>query len=157
MDRPAVTEFLQADGLEDWRVLDVGASAWFDAPSLTAGAALVRRIAELVDGNGMPDVDLRAGGVRVRIGAPASTGPARMDVALARAISAAAQDLGLAADPAAPQTVQLAMDVTDRPSVMSFWRTVLAYQPDGGDGIGDPLRRDPAISFHRLDQPRPLR
>ncbi len=157
MDRLTVNEFRHADGIEDWRALDVGASVWFDAPSLTAGAALVRRIAELVDSNGLPDVDLRAGGVRVRIGAPGSADLTRVDVALARAISAAAQDLGLAADPAALQTVQLAIDVTDRPPVMSFWRTVLAYGPVGDDGLGDPFRRDPAISFHRQDQPRPLR
>jgi hypothetical protein len=39
MDRATVTEFQQADGVRDWRALDVGASAWFDAPSMTAAAA----------------------------------------------------------------------------------------------------------------------
>jgi catechol 2,3-dioxygenase-like lactoylglutathione lyase family enzyme/predicted enzyme related to lactoylglutathione lyase len=143
------SEFEQAEGTGDWRALDAGASAWFDAPSLTAGAALVRRIAELAEGTGLPDVDLRPGGVRVRVGA--------RDVARARAISAAAQELGLAADPAALQAVHLAIDVTDRPAVLSFWRTTLAYEPVGDHGLRDPLRRDPAISFHRQDQPRPLR
>jgi hypothetical protein len=157
MDRLTATGLRQADGIEDWRALGVGASAWFDAPSLTAGAALVRRIAELTDSDGLPDVDLRAGGVRARIGAPGSADLTRVDVDLARAISAAAQDLGLAADPAALQTVQLAIDVSDRPSVMSFWRTALAYEPAGDDGLQDPFRRDPAILFHRQDQPRPLR
>ena len=126
----------------DWRALDVGASAWFDAPSMTAGVALVRRIAELADGTGLPDVDLRPGGVRVRIGPAGDL--TRADVELARAISAAARDLGLAADPAALQTVQLVIDTADRPSVVSFWQTVLAYEPVGADGLGDPLRRDPA-------------
>ncbi len=157
MDRLAVTGFQQADGMGDWRALDAGASAWFDAPSLPAGAALVRRIAELVDGNGLPDVDLRAGGVRVRIGAPGAADPTPVDLALARAISAAAQDLGLAADPAALQTVRLAIDAIDRPSVWSFWRTALGYEPVGADGLTDPFRRDPAISFHHRDEPRPLR
>jgi hypothetical protein len=68
MHRATVTEFQQADGVRDWRVLDAGASAWFDAPSMTAGAALVRRIAELTAATGLPDADLRPGGVRVRIG-----------------------------------------------------------------------------------------
>ena len=36
MDRATVTEFQQADGVRDWRVLDAGASAWFDAPSMAA-------------------------------------------------------------------------------------------------------------------------
>jgi hypothetical protein len=145
------TEFQQARGVEDWRVLGIGASTWFDAPSQTAGAALVSRIAELSDGR-PPDVDLRAGGVRVQIGA--SSDP---DVELARAISAAAQDLGLPADPAALQTVQFAIDAGDTPSVMSFWRTALAYEPAGDNSLADALRRDPPVSFHHLDQPRPLR
>ena len=68
MDRATVTEFQQADGVRDWRALDAGASAWFDAPSMTAGAALVHRIGELTAATGLPDVDLRPGGVRVRIG-----------------------------------------------------------------------------------------
>ncbi len=144
-------ELQQAGGGEGWRAVGTGASAWFDAPSQTAGAALVARIAELAGGNGLPDVDLRASGVRVRIeGSPA-------EVELARAVSAAAEDLGLAADPAALQTMQLAIDAVDRPSVMSFWRTVLDYEPVGDDGLGDALRRDPPVSFHRQDPPRPLR
>ena len=159
------TEFQQAGGVADWRLLGTVASAWFDAPSQTAGAALVGRVAELTNSNAMPDVDLRAGGVRVRIGADLgprewSNGSADLteaDVELARAVSVAAQELGLAADPAALQTVQFAIDAVDKHSVMSFWRTVLAYEPEGDDGLGDALRRDPPISFHRQDAPRPLR
>ena len=100
------TEFQQAGGVEDWRVLGSGASTWFDAPSQTAGATLVGRIADLAPV--LPDLDLRAGGVRVRIGASSD-----LDVELARAISAAAQDLGLPADPAALQTVHFAIDSVD--------------------------------------------
>lgn len=138
----------------DWRILAGGVSAWFDAPSQSAGAALVSSIAGLTDGNGLPDIDLRAGGVRVRIGA-VDLGPA--DVALAQAVSLAARDLGLSADPAALQTMRVAIGAVDQATVSSFWQTALAYEPIGTDGLGDPLRRDPAISFHRQDEPRPLR
>lgn len=155
MDRLTATDFQQAGGVEDWRVLGGGASAWFNASSHTAGAALVSRIAELTDS--LPDMDLRAGGVRVQIGAVGSADPSQTDVTFARAISAAAADLGLAADPAALQTLSLGIDAVDTPSVMSFWGTALSYQPVGDDVLTDPLRRDPAISFHRLDEPRPLR
>ncbi|MGY4766305.1 VOC family protein [Kribbella sp. CWNU-51] len=144
------TEFQQAGGVEDWRVLGSGASTWFDAPSQTAGAALVGRIADLAAGRA--DLDLRAGGVRVQIGASSD-----LDVELARSVSAAAQDLGLAADPATLQTIGFAIDAVDRSSVMSFWRTALAYEPADDNGLADALRRDPPISFHRLDRPRPLR
>jgi predicted enzyme related to lactoylglutathione lyase len=159
VDRLTATEFRQAAGVEDWRVLGAGASAWFDAPSQTAGAALVGRIAQLTDGSGLPDVDLRASGVRVRIGTAGSGDVAltQADASLARAVSSAARDLGLAADPQALQIVQLAIDAVDTPSLMSFWRTALGYEPIGDDLLGDPLRRDPAVSFLRQDQPRPLR
>jgi hypothetical protein len=170
MDRVTAAGFEQAEGVEGWRVVDGDASAWFEAPSHAAGAALVARIAEAadgsriteptdgggiaerVDGNGMPDVDLRAGGVRVRI--RALTGA---DVAQARAISAVARELGLVPDPAALQSVRVGIDAGDKASVRSFWRTVLGYEPLGGDGLGDPLRRDPSITFHPQDPPRPLR
>ncbi|MDQ2848881.1 MAG: hypothetical protein M3Y77_21680 [Actinomycetota bacterium] len=155
MDRLTATDFQQAGGVEDWRVLIGGASAWFTASSHTAGAALVSRIAELTDS--LPDMDLRAGGVRVQIRAVGSADLSQTGVTFARAISAAAADLGLAADPAALQTLSLGIDAVDTPSVMSFWGTALSYQPVGGDVLTDPLRRDPAISFHRLNEPRPLR
>ncbi|MEV4623262.1 VOC family protein [Asanoa sp. NPDC049573] len=131
--------------VRDWRVLDTGPAAWFEAASLTAGAVLVGRIAELVDGVGVLDLDLRPGGVRVRLN--------RADPVLARSMSVAARDLGLAADPAVLQNVRLVIDAGDRPSVGSFWQTVLGYEPVGArvgagdDGLGDPLRRDPMVSF----------
>ncbi|MEV0645958.1 VOC family protein [Phytomonospora sp. NPDC050363] len=149
-----MTEFQQADGVRDWRVLDAGASAWFEAPSMTAGAALVRRIAELSAATGLPDVDLRPGGVRVRIGPAGDL--TRGDVELARSISAAAHELGLTADPAVLQVVRLVIDTADEQSLVSFWQNVLGYEPVGPDGLGDPSRRDPVLSFHRSG-PRPLR
>ena len=127
---------------EDWRVVDARASAWFDAPSMAAGAALVRRIADVT----VPDVDLRPGGVRVRIRDREFAGP----------ISAAARDLGLAADPTVLQTLGLVVETADRPSVASFWRTVLGYEAVGPDGLKDPSGRDPALSV-RPSGPRPTR
>jgi hypothetical protein len=129
----------------DWRIVDGGADAWFEAPSMAAGAALVQRLADLTTANGLPDVDLRPGGVRIRIGTA--------DTDLAEAVSAAARDLGLAADPAVLQTVRFVIETADRPSVLPFWQTVLGYQPVGADGLADPSRRDPAVSF-RQSPPR---
>lgn len=156
MDSATSSEFLQKDGVDGWRVVDSAASAWFAAPSLTAGAELVSRIADLTDGNIAADIDLRASGVRVRIGGP-SRAATTADATLARAVSAAAHDLGLTPDPSALQTVRVAIDAIDEPSVMSFWRAVSSYLPIGGDVLGDPLRRDSAILFHRRNDPRPLR
>jgi glyoxalase superfamily protein len=147
-DRVTATEFEQAD----WRVVDGGASAWFDASTHSAGAALAARIAALTGGP-MPDVDLRASGVRVRVGLTET------DVALASGVSAAARELGLPADPSALQVMRLVIDAAKTPSVKAFWQTALAYEPTDADadGLCDPLRRDPALSFRELDEPRPLR
>jgi predicted enzyme related to lactoylglutathione lyase len=149
-ERLTAKQFQDCDGVADWRVLARGASAWFDTPSHAAGAALVRRIAELADE--LPDVDVRARGVHVRI--------LRLNhetAALAQAISTAARDLGLTADPSHLQTVQLAFDTLDRAAVMPFWRTAMAYEPFGDEDLVDPLRRDPSIWFQQQDRPRPLR
>jgi len=146
-DRLTATEFEPAG----WRVVDGAASAWFDAPTHSAGAALAARIPALT-GGAMPDVDLRATGVRVRIG-----GLTDADVSLARGISAAARELGLPADPATLQVMRLVIDTAKTPSVKTFWQTALAYEPTGADGLRDPSRRDPALSFRGLDEPRPLR
>ena len=157
-ERLTAKQFQQAGGVDDWRVLAFGASAWFEAPSHAAGATLVRRVAELAGSAGrLPDVDLRAGGVHVRIRTPDSAGLTLADVEAARAISAAARDLGLTADPSAPQTVQLAIDAIDNASVLPFWRATLGYEPRGDDDLVDPMRRDPAIWFQHQEEPRPLR
>jgi pterin-4a-carbinolamine dehydratase len=66
-ERLTAKQFQESGDLEDWRVLAFGASVWFDAPSHSAGAALVRRVAALADAAGhRPDIDLRATGVYVR-------------------------------------------------------------------------------------------
>ena len=62
----------------------------------------------------MPDVDLRATGVHVRTWSADVPGSTDADVALARAVSAAARELGLAADPSVLQTVQLTIDTAQR-------------------------------------------
>ena len=86
----------------DWRVIDSVATAWFDAPSLAAGAALAGRIVGLSPGSG---VDLRGTGVRVRLDSDTH----------ADAGSAAAQDLGLIANPAVLQQLSVGSTPRTRP------------------------------------------
>jgi pterin-4a-carbinolamine dehydratase len=81
-ERLTAQQFQDAGGLEDWRVLAFGASAWFSAPSQSAGAALVRRVAALADAAGdRPDIDLRATGVHVRTLTHAASGLTGRDIA----------------------------------------------------------------------------
>lgn len=157
-ERLTAQQFQDSGGLEDWRVLAFGASTWFDAPSHSAGAALVNRVAVLADAAGhRPDIDLRATGVHVRTLTQAAASLTEHDVSLARAISAAARDLGLSADPSAVQAVQLTVDALDKPSVIPFWCAALGYEQMGDDDLVDAMRRDPAIWFQQMATARPLR
>ncbi|WP_131104076.1 VOC family protein [Ornithinimicrobium sufpigmenti] len=169
-------QFQRGDRSGDWRVLGGGASTWYAAPSHSAGAALVRRVLEVArggppgegkltdedapSGGAQPpvDLDIRAGGVRVRIPLTPEDGgfrPAHLE--LAETVSSAAAELGLRADPAAVRDVQLAFDVLDQESVSGFWETALGYARAGEEDLLDPLRRHPPIWFQDMDAPRPLR
>ncbi len=124
--------------------MDGGTSAWFDAPSLIEGAALAARIVEQAPGSA---IDLRATGVRVRLD--------RADQAAA--VSAAAGELGLTADPAVLQALGVVIESPDPAAVQPFWQRVLGYLPTDADELADPLRRDPAIGLMPSAELRPLR
>lgn len=128
----------------DWRVVDGVTTAWFDAPSLIAGAALAGRI---VDVSAQIAVDLRATGVRVRLDSDAH----------ADAVSTAARDLGLPADPAALQHLSVVLESADPSAVGPFWQRALDYAPGEDGGLADPLRRDPALLLRQSTEARPLR
>jgi hypothetical protein len=119
---------------EAWRLLDGTLNAWFDAPSHSAGATLVERIAHLAR-----DADVRAMGVRLT-----ATTPER-----AQQISEVARELGLAADPTALQQLHFTIDAAAPSTVTDFWRTALRYD--------DPSHRVPHLTIRQLDDPRPLR
>jgi hypothetical protein len=128
----------------DWRVVDGVATAWFDAASLIEGAALAGRILEL---SAEIVVDLRATGIRVRLDSDVH----------AEGVSAAARELGLAANPAVLQHLSVVFESADTPVVRQFWQRVLDYAPGEDGGLEDPLRRDPAIAIRQSTEPRPLR
>ncbi|MDQ0372640.1 VOC family protein [Cellulomonas humilata] len=128
----------------DWRVLDGVTTAWFDAPSLTEGAVLAGRIAEL---SAQILVDLRATGLRVRLDSDEH----------AEAVSAAARDLGLAANPAALQQLSIVLESADPSAVRPFWQRALDYALGDDGGLADPLRRDPDVRIRQSTEPRPLR
>lgn len=127
-----------------WRRLDGVTTSWFDAPSLIEGAALAQRCVELSAGIG---VDVRAGGSRVRLDSPEH----------AEAVTAAAYDLGLTADPAVLQQVSLVVEAQDRESVARFWQRALGYSPGPDGGLEDPWRRDPPLQLRPSTESRPLR
>ena len=148
-------QFHAAGGVEDWRVLFSGACAHFRTGSFAAGVALVDAIGRLADATSHhPAVDLREEGVTVRLRTDDIDGLSERDVELARRISAAARELGVAADPTAVQTVQITIDALVGPAVMPFWRAVLGYREVGDEDLVDPYGRGPSFWFQRMDAPR---
>src|SRR5215217_9608074 len=76
-------QFHFSSGVEDWRVADGGACAFFPTGSFAAGARFVQAVAELpgLDDHA-PDVDLRLDGVFVRLftTAPAQRNRIHLDI-----------------------------------------------------------------------------
>ena len=157
-ERISPGQFHEAEGVKDWRVLFGGACAHFRTGSFAKGVALVDEIGRLADAaNHHPDVDLRDGGVTVRLRTYNIDGLSERDVELARQISAAARELGVPAEPSAVQTVQVTIDALVGPAVMPFWRALLGYREMGGEDLVDPLGRGPSFWFQQMDAPRPQR
>lgn len=161
---PLTTRELQRRA-PDWRVLGGGLGAWYRTGSLTAGADLfgalvaARAAGTLTPtdpGIDLPDLDLRADGVRLTVPLGPGHGPTEAVAHLAAAVSEVAHGLGLDADPSALQDLQLTLDSAD-PRVPEFWQHVLGYEAVGGEDLLDPERRHPPIWVQDLDVPRPLR
>jgi 4a-hydroxytetrahydrobiopterin dehydratase len=150
--------FHAAEGIEDWRVLFTGACTYFRTGSFARGVVLAETIGRVADAaNHHPDLDLRYGGVVVRLWSHDVDGLSDRDVALAREISAAARNLGLDADPSAVQDVQIAVDAVNIQAIVPFWRAVLGYRERGDECVVDPAGRGPTIWFQQMDEPRPQR
>jgi 4a-hydroxytetrahydrobiopterin dehydratase len=151
-------QFSETEDLEDWRALFFGAFAYFRTGSFSAGAELTAEIARLADAaNHHPDVDLRYGGVTVRLFSHDVFGLTDRDVTLARQISTAARQRGAAAEPTAVQVVQVTVDAMSHPDVIPFWQAVLGYDAVGDEDLVDPHGRNASLWFQQMDQPRPQR
>lgn len=151
-------EFENAGGTADWRALNAGVDAWFGTRSHAEGAALVRQVADLAEAAGHhPDIDVRVDGVHLRLLSHDVGQLTERDVSLAQEISAAAAGLGLRADTAAVQRMQIAIDATDTAALVDFWLAALRFERSADDVLSDPLGRQPRLWFQEMDAPRPLR
>ena len=148
-----------------WRVVHASLRASFRTGSFARGVELVRRIADLADAaDHHPDIDLRYPRLRVALTTHDAGGPTSKDVDLAGAISAVADELGIPGEPDRPATLEIAIDASDIPAVLPFWRAVLAYRDevlpasDGGSpAVVDPDGIGPEVWFQQMDGPRPQR
>jgi 4a-hydroxytetrahydrobiopterin dehydratase len=154
------TQFHEADGAQDWRVVGDGACAYFRTGSFAAGARLVQAISEVAGlDDHAPDVDLRPDGVTVRLITLTAdyAGMTQRDLDLARQISAVAREQGLMADPSAVQAFLVIPGAPVTAAVMPFWRAVLGYEPridSPEEDLVDPHARGPAFWFEEMAEPR---
>ncbi len=159
-DRIDSKRFHQAKGTEDWRVLPEGAYAFFRTDSFATSAQLVGAIGDLAPDGHQPEVDIRADGVTVLLGAfkGEEYGLTKRELDLARRVSTTAREMGLAADPSAIQSLAIIPGATDRTGIMPFWQAVLGYRrrPDSPDeDLVDPHGRGAPFWFEEMDEPRP--
>jgi 4a-hydroxytetrahydrobiopterin dehydratase len=159
-DMISPSEFHAADGVGEWRVVGDGACAFYATGTFAEAVRLVQAIAE-IDGveEHPPDVDVRADGVTVRLLTKTDDwwGMSTDDVAIARAVSAAAGRLGLSGDSAAVQGFLVVPGAPRGHEVMPFWRAVLGYEPrpDSPDeDLVDPHSRLPGFWFEAMREPR---
>ena len=165
-DRPSVgamasyekitaAQFSAAEGVDDWRVLWWQAFALFRTKSFATGLALVNEIGRLAEeANHHPDLNLRYGVLEVRLATHDTLSLTTADLDLCRAISAAAADLGVTADPAATRTWEFALDAVDVDAVRRFWSAVLGYELIGDTDIVDPIGLYPPVFVQQMDAPR---
>ena len=120
------------------------------------------------DADGHLRVDMRPDRVELSVQTRALDNVTGRDMQLAHRIADAVAALGLvpadstSAGSARPvQVLELAIDAMDIPAIRPFWKAVLGYADEPGDGspgaIVDPAGQLPAIWFQQMDAPRPQR
>ncbi|WP_407344146.1 4a-hydroxytetrahydrobiopterin dehydratase [Pengzhenrongella phosphoraccumulans] len=144
-----------------WRVVLGALQASFRTETFVRGVDFVGRVADLAEVAGHhPDVDLRYPRVRLWLTTHDAGGLTVRDVELAQAISAVADELGIAGEPERPRSLEIAIDAMDIARVLPFWRAVLAYRdeavPDVGESpaLVDPDGIGPAVWFQQMQVPR---
>jgi 4a-hydroxytetrahydrobiopterin dehydratase len=151
---------VEAAGLDDWRQMFEALRTRFLTGGFNQGLELVTRIAALADeADHHPDVDLRYPHVNVTIFSHDVFGVTSRDVDLARAISAAAAELGIAADPTATAVVEIALDTWDHEEIKPFWAAVLGMtdHPHHDQELRDLAGAQPTVWFQHTeahDEPR---
>jgi 4a-hydroxytetrahydrobiopterin dehydratase len=169
--RPTRQEISDAVGGLGWRYVLGVLRADLRVGSLAEAAAAATRVVAAAggDADGSLRLDLRRDRVALSLQSLATAEVTAREVALARRISAAAGELGLATgagvgDGAARsvQVLEIAIDALDIPAVRPFWKAVLGYVDEPGrsgptDPLVDPAGQGPAVWFQQMDAPRPQR
>jgi 4a-hydroxytetrahydrobiopterin dehydratase len=150
-------EFLAAEGVDDWVVLHVGATAVFRVGSIREATRLAEAVASVPGFEGSGGLlTIADGRLTVRLTRDLWVLEPR-HVELARAVSAVAREHGAAADRSAVQEMQLAIAAKPAEIDVDFWRAVLGYAPMADDNAVDPLGHGSTVWMQDLDDAKPLR
>jgi len=147
-----------ASGIDDWRAMYGAIEARFRTGDFATGLRLVEAIgAAAEEANHHPDVTLTYPSVHVLLTSHDAGGKTSRDVELARTISRIAADLGVRAEPAGIQRLEVALDVADIERARRFWAAALAMRPQGDEDLIDPSGVLPSLWFQQTephDEPR---
>ncbi|BDV29382.1 VOC family protein [Microbacterium terricola] len=157
-DLISAAEFHRAPGVADWRVTATGPQSVFTASSLTEAAALIAPIVAAAEQFGvLPDVDVRPEGIVVRVPYRNPEGIPAAAPAFAAAVSQAAAELQLVADPSRPQSIGIYVAQHSQADARPFFTAALGYEPFGDTDAVDPLRCGPQLAFNPITGDIPAR
>ncbi len=160
------TEQILDAHLDDWRKLNQAFHGRFRTGDFATGLRFVAAVGDAAETAGHhPDLKLTYEFVDVTLLSHDAVyrpdeGPERVvpwvtqrDVDLARRISAIAAEQGVAAEPQAVATIEMALDTADMAAVGPFWAALLTGVSGvfaGGD-VRDPTRQLPILWFQETD------
>ena len=140
--------------LDGWVYLLGGLQTRIRVPDFSAALRVANAIGAAAEATHRePDLDLRPTHVDVRLTRHAGGGVPRLDVDLARRISAVVADAGddVSLEPSTVSRIELALDSPAYGDVLPFWRAALAMEesraPEVDDEIRDPHRALPTVWF----------
>ena len=145
---------VEAEGLDDWRMLLGTLRARFATGTFARGLELLQAIgAAAEEADHHPDVELTYPRVDVRLRSHDVEGVTARDVRLARTISRIAAERGVAARPAELSVLELALDTADHRAIKPFWAALLGHpgDVDDSDELIGPSGALPALWFQRTE------
>lgn len=154
----SAAEFHRGSGVSDWRVTATGPQTVFHATSLAQAAELLAPVVAAAEQFGiLPDIDVRPEGVVVRIPFRSPDGIPAAAVEFAAAVSRAAAELTLAADPSLAQSIGIYVAEHSQADVRPFFNAALGYEDFGDTDAVDPLRCGPQLAFNPITGDSPTR
>jgi 4a-hydroxytetrahydrobiopterin dehydratase len=140
----SATQVQEAD-LADWRQILNRIKARFRTGDLMSGTSLTNQIGQLAAAaQAHPEITLTPGDVVVALSTPEVRGITARDLDLARQISAAAAELGVAADVSGLTQLELGLDTRASEDLAPFYAALLGSEIQRGEPV-DPSGQVPTV------------